>query len=106
MIKKLLFILLLSITSIGLSQEKSIENLSAAPNPFTDSTKITYQSTNSTSIIFTVQNVLGKTVYKEKINTNSGDNSFSFQKGNLLSGIYIYTIQDKENIISKRFVIK
>ncbi len=36
MIKKLLFILFLCVTTIGFSQEKTIEKLSAAPNPFTN----------------------------------------------------------------------
>lgn len=106
MIKKLLFILFLSVASIGFSQEKSIESLSAAPNPFTNHTKITFNSTSNSTVIFTVLNVLGKTVYKEDLKATIGDNSFSFEKGNLLSGIYVYTIQNKESIISKRFVIK
>jgi hypothetical protein len=106
MIKKLLFILFLSISTIGFSQEKSIEKLSAAPNPFTNSTKITFNSTSNSDIIFKVLDVLGKTVYEEKVKANIGSNSFTFEKGNVLTGIYIYTLQDKESIISKRFVIK
>jgi hypothetical protein len=106
MIKKLLFILFLSVSTFGFSQYKSVEKLSAAPNPFTDHTEITFKSTNNSTIIFSVINVLGKTVYKENIEVTTGTNSFIFEKGNLLSGIYIYKIQDVENIISKRFVIK
>jgi len=106
MIKKLLFILFLSICKIGFSQEKSIEKLSAAPNPFTNSTKITFDATSNSDIIFKVLDVLGKTVYEEKVKASAGSNSFTFEKGNVLSGIYIYTLQDKESIISKRFVIK
>jgi hypothetical protein len=106
MIKKLLFILFLSLFTFGFSQEKSIETLSAAPNPFTNYTKITFNSSSNSSIIFSVIDVLGKTVYKENIKSNIGHNSFNFEKGNLLTGIYIYTLQDRESIISKRFVIK
>ncbi|PQJ82429.1 T9SS type A sorting domain-containing protein [Polaribacter glomeratus] len=106
MIKKLLFILFLTVSTIGFSQEKSIEKLSTAPNPFTNNTEITFNSSSNTYVIFTVINVLGKTVYKEKVKATIGHNSFSFEKGNLLSGIYIYSVQDVENIISKRFVIK
>lgn len=106
MIKKLLFILFLGISTFGFSQHNSVEKLSAAPNPFKDNTEITYKSTNNSTIIFSVINVLGKTVYKENIDVTTGTNSFTFEKGNLLSGIYIYKIQDIENIISKRFVIK
>jgi hypothetical protein len=106
MIKKLLFILFLSISTIGFSQEKSIEKLSAAPNPFTNSTKITFNSASNSEIIFKVLDVLGKTVYKEKVKASIGSNSLTFEKGDLLTGIYIYTLQDKESIISKRFIIK
>ena len=106
MMKKLLFIIFLCISTFGSSQEKSIDRLSAAPNPFTNSTKITYKSIDDSPIIFTVKNVLGKTIYKKIVKTATGHNSFLFSKGNLNTGIYIYSIQNKIKIISKRFVIK
>lgn len=106
MIKKLLFILFLSVSTFGFSQQKSVEKLSAAPNPFTENTKISFTSANNSTIIFSVINILGKTVYKENVKVTSGYNSFTFEKGNLLSGIYIYKLQDSESITSKRFVIK
>jgi hypothetical protein len=106
MIKKLLIILFLSISFFGFAQKKSIDKLSAAPNPFTNSTKITYKSIDDSPIIFIVKNVLGKTIYKENIKTVIGNNSFLFSKGNLSTGIYIYSIQNNLKIISKRFVIK
>lgn len=106
MIKKLLFILFLSISSIVFSQEETIKKLSAAPNPFTNSTKITFNSTNNSKVIFNVKNVLGKTVFKKTFTSKLGKNSIPFYKNNLPTGIYIYSIQDKKKIISKRFVIK
>jgi uncharacterized membrane protein len=106
MMKKLLFLLILITSSIGFSQEKSVEKLSAAPNPFTNSTKITFKSIDSSIIFFTVKNILGKTVYKEKIKTKIGINSIPFTRGNLKTGMYIYSMQNKNKIVSKRFVIK
>lgn len=106
MIKKILFILLLSITSLGFSQEKPLESLSAAPNPFTNSTKISFTSTANSNVFFSVKNVLGKTVFRKKIKTKSGKNTIPFYKNDLPSGMYIYSIQNKKKIISKRFVIK
>ena len=106
MIKKTLFILFLFISSIGFSQEKSIEKLSVAPNPFVNSTKILFTSKITSTVIFSVKNVLGKTVFKKTFKTKEGKNSIPFSKGNLLSGIYIYTIQDSKSVLSKRFVIK
>ena len=104
--KKILLTLLLFISIVGFSQEKSIEKLSAFPNPFTNSTKITFNSINNSEVIFTVKNVLGKTVFTQKIKSTKGKNSVPFYKGNLSTGIYIYTLQNKNQITSKRFVIQ
>lgn len=106
MIKKVLFIFILSISFIGFSQEKTINTLSAAPNPFTNSTKITFNSISSSDVYFTVKNVLGKTVYKKTIKAKIGKNKLSFYKDNLVTGMYIYSIRQKKKVISKRFVIK
>ena len=106
MIKKILFTLLLFFSILGFSQEKSIEKVSAIPNPFTSLTQITFNATSNSTIIFNVKNVLGKVVYKNTFKTKSGKNSIPFYKNNLSKGIYIYSIQDKEQIISKRIVIQ
>ena len=106
MIKKILFILLLTISSLGFSQKKQIDGLSAAPNPFTNSTKIKFTSTSTSEIIFSVKNVLGKTVFKKTYTSKKGGNPILFFKNDLLAGMYIYSIQDKKNIISKRFVVR
>ena len=106
MIKKLLFVLFLFFSIVGFSQEKSIDKLSAAPNPFTNSTSITFNSVNNSTVILSVKNVLGKTVFKKAIKTKVGKNTIPFYKNSLATGMYIYSIQDKRKIISKRFVIK
>jgi hypothetical protein len=106
MIKKILFILFLFVSIIGFSQEKSIDKLSAAPNPFSNSTKITFTTASSSSIIVSVKNILGRTVFKKTFKTKLGKNAIPFYKNNLSTGMYIYSIQDKKKIISKRFVIK
>lgn len=106
MIKKILFILFLSSTTLGFSQEKSIDGLSATPNPFTNSTKINFTSTSNGALFFTVKNLLGKTVFKKNIQIKSGKNTFPFYKNDLPKGMYIYSIQDKSKMISKRLVIR
>ena len=106
MAKKLLFILFLCTISLGFSQEKSIDDLSAAPNPFTNATKISFSSTGNSTAYFTVKNVLGKTVYRKSIKIKTGKNSIPFYKNNLATGMYIYSIQDNKKTISKRIVIR
>lgn len=106
MIKKLLFISFLLISISGFSQEKSIDKLVASPNPFVTNTTIKFESQNSNEVYLSVRNVLGKTVFRRKIATKKGVNSFNFERGNLKSGMYIYTIQSNKERISKRFVIQ
>jgi hypothetical protein len=86
--------------------QKSLSKLSAAPNPFTTETKIKFTSDTDQTIVLTVRNVLGKTVYTKKHTIKKGKNSIPFSKGDLRSGMYIYAIQSNNELISKRFVIK
>ena len=106
MVKKLLFILLLSVSFVGFSQEKILKSLSTAPNPFTNTTQIVFSSSFDSSIQLTVINNLGTTVFKKTYKTKVGKNTIPFYKNNLAPGIYIYSIQRSNQIISKRFVIK
>tara|TARA_B100000767_G_scaffold166818_1_gene156201 strand:+ start:3371 stop:3691 length:321 start_codon:yes stop_codon:yes gene_type:complete len=106
MIKKIFFISIILLSTISFSQKKSIDNLSAIPNPFTHFTKINFNSTTNSTIILSVKNVLGKTVFKKVFKTKLGKNSIFFYKEDLSSGMYIYSVQDKKKTISKRLVIR
>lgn len=110
MIKKILFVLCFSVVSISFSQEKSLEKslekLTAAPNPFKTTTNISFSSSKKSNVIFTVRNILGKTIHKQVFKTKIGKNNIPFSKGKLKTGVYIYAIQNDQKIISKRFVIK
>ena len=114
--KKILLILFLVITTVVVGQSKdqdstlkrkhSIENLRAYPNPLITQTKVSFLSNSSTSAIFKVKNLLGKTVYLKEFTAKKGENSIIFYKNNLESGMYIYSLQTKSEIVSKRLVIK
>lgn len=116
--KKILYILLLSITPLisasnlqinegpVIFQEKNIENLSAYPNPLTAKTTITFFSDSTQFAVFTVKNLLGKTVYTSRILANPGKNELIFYKEKLDPGMYIYSLQTDTGIVSKRLIIK
>lgn len=106
MIKKILFISILFFSVVGFSQKKSLQELTAFPNPFSNTTAISFNTTSSQPVSINIKNVLGKVVYSQKINATSGKNTVPFYRNNLRSGIYIYTIQTNKDFISKRFVIK
>ncbi|WP_428742812.1 T9SS type A sorting domain-containing protein [Tenacibaculum sp.] len=106
MVKKILFLTFFLTIAVGFSQEKSIEKLVASPNPFTNSTTIYFNANTEQTVILTVRNVLGKTVFNKELKVVKGRNSFPFQRNDLKSGMYIYAIQSNKEIISKRFVIR
>ena len=103
--KKLLFIVLVCVTTAAFSQKK-LQKLTAAPNPFHTSTTISFTSSESTPVLLIVKNVLGKTVYQKSFTTTAGKNTLTFYKNDLQSGMYIYAIRSRKEVISKRFVIK
>ena len=106
MVKKILLLFFLMISLSSFSQEKSIDKLVASPNPFTNTTTIFVNSKTNQTVILTVRNVLGKTVYSKKLKVINGRNSIPFNRNDLKSGMYIYAIQSNKEVISKRFVIK
>jgi len=105
MVKKLLFITFLYISTAVFSQ-KTLQKLTIGPNPFYSSATIQFQSKSKQPIFLIIKNVLGKTVFKKTYTAKVGLNKIFFNRNNLQSGMYIYAIQTRKEIISKRFVIK
>jgi hypothetical protein len=105
MVKKLLFFILL-VSSVAMFSQKKITKLTASPNPFVNTTTITFHSESDQNITFSVRNVIGKTVLIKKIKAKKGKNSIPFSKNNLKSGMYLYSIRSEAKMTSKRFVIR
>ncbi len=118
MIKKLLlFILLVSLSSVVLAQQPEkngitpdsvtvIKEIVASPNPFSVTTKVKFQALSVFEIEFSVKDLIGNVVYSQKYTTKVGANSIPFYRDKLDSGIYIYSIKTNNEIKSKRIVIK
>jgi len=106
MIKKILFLFIILTSTIVFSQEKSIDQLDASPNPFSDKTIISFESNSNQNVLVFVRNVLGKTIFTKTIEAHKGSNKIPFYRDNLKSGMYIYAIHTNKDFITKRFVIR
>lgn len=84
----------------------TISSVSAYPNPFNSNTKINFQSTKIQKVEFAVKNLLGKIVYSEFVTTKIGYNAIPFYRYDLIKGMYIYSLQTENEIISKRLIIR
>lgn len=76
------------------------------PNPFSSHTEIKYYNSVSEEITYTVFNTDGQRIEQRKIQSNTGLNTLRFDGANLKSGIYFYTISNKQNQLTGRFIIK
>ncbi len=76
------------------------------PNPFNPETKINYSLPNAQRVVFTIYDLLGKTVkvFYEGMRP-PGFNTFSFSSNGLSSGIYIYKLQAGSFTESRKMVI-
>jgi hypothetical protein len=113
--KKILFIAILFTCSIGFAQqnqsgktfnEHSIKNLTSYPNPFSVSTKISFQTEKNQIVILVVKNILGRTVFSNEYKISTGNVSIPFYKNHLKSGTYFYSIITDKETISKRLIVK
>ena len=76
------------------------------PNPFNSNTEISFNSPNILPAYLVVRNELGQQVYAQKLQAVQGTNTVDFSRNNLPQGMYFYSIQTGDNIITRRMVIK
>ena len=73
------------------------------PNPFTETTNIRFNSPKSANVEFSIIDMFGREVYAKNIAANKGVNTFEFNH-NLSAGIYMYSIKNGADKISKRMI--
>ena len=120
MVKKLLLVFFMFSLYVGTAQQfnrgtfvprsnqqtLTITEVAAYPNPFNFKTQITFLSSKNQVIEFSVKNLVGKVVFLKKVEAEIGKNSILFERNDLPNGMYIYSLQTDNEILSKRLVIK
>ena len=74
------------------------------PNPFAEYTNIQFNAPKSDNVAFEVVDMFGRSVYTEKIAATKGLNTYQFSH-DLSAGIYMYTINNGKESISKRMIV-
>ena len=78
--------------------------LQNVPNPTKNNTTIQFNTPNDKLIKFQIIDMFGKVVYSENITSEIGLNTIEFNN-KLSAGVYTYSVQNEERIISKRMII-
>ena len=74
------------------------------PNPFAEFTNIQFNAPKSDNVAFEVVDMFGRSVYADKIAATKGVNTYQFSH-DLSAGIYMYTINNGKESISKRMIV-
>jgi len=75
------------------------------PNPVNSNSKIQFISGNSTDIVFSVFNHLGEKIEERNIATTRGVNNIEISASNYANGMYLYSINNGVQIVSKRMIV-
>jgi len=75
------------------------------PNPVNDQSKIQFIIGKEKNVVFSVFNYLGEKMDEQIIAANRGVNDILINANNYPNGIYLYSINNGEKIISKRMLV-
>ena len=78
--------------------------LQNVPNPTRNNTTIQFNTPNSNMIKFQITDMFGKVVHSKNIKSEIGLNTIEFNN-RLSAGVYTYSVQNDERIISKKMII-
>ena len=75
------------------------------PNPVNNNAKIQFISGNSADVVFTVFNHLGEKIEEKHIAASRGVNDIEVSANDYANGMYLYSINNGMQIVSKRMII-
>ena len=75
------------------------------PNPVNSNAKIQFISGNSADVVFTVFNHLGAKIEEKYIAASRGVNDIEVSANDYANGMYLYSINNGVQIVSKRMII-
>ena len=92
--------------SSDLSTANTLRNMRVYPNPFVQSTTITFQLDQPTKTYIRIYDAFGRLVFKEEKYFGQGDNTFEFNNKNQLpAGVYTIQLGVEDKALEQRVAI-
>lgn len=76
------------------------------PNPFNSHTQIIFSTANASPVHIKVYDILGNEIISKSFPAKPGENRLNFDRTGLHKGLYLYSIQQEDRIITKRMMIE
>lgn len=92
--------------SLNALKINGIDELSVYPNPATDKLNLNFFITENATITANVIDMIGKTVMNQNFTAQEGFNQSALDISSLNNGIYFLRIQQNDQIVVKKFVVK
>ncbi|MFA6925131.1 MAG: T9SS type A sorting domain-containing protein [Bacteroidales bacterium] len=92
-------------SNVAIVKAEKFEVFQNKPNPFNDYTEIKFTSPLVQNINFAVINLLGQTIYSEKIKSKIGENKIIFSSINVNPGVYFYKISNENTVFIKKMTV-
>lgn len=94
------------ILSLAEDSNNDVNSLKNYPNPFLENTSITFELVEPTVIELIISDLSGRIISQESLGKlGLGYHQYLFEKKNLDSGLYNYTIQSEKSKITKRMIL-
>lgn len=92
--------------TVGVDEIESINDINIYPNPNTGNFVIEMEITKPQDLEIKLINVIGQTIYEEKISKYSGDYKKEIELPNIKSGVYYLNIETKEGVIRRKVIVQ
>ncbi|MCF8256891.1 MAG: T9SS type A sorting domain-containing protein [Flavobacteriales bacterium] len=93
---------------VGIEEQLAMNGFAlgnAVPNPFSQSTTISFQSRQAGSYVFDVRDLTGRRVASMEVKAGVGENRILFDGSSLSDGVYIYSLTNGTSVLSNRLVV-
>jgi hypothetical protein len=91
---------------VGIDEPGLSGKLNVYPNPAANTVYIQLKDKLNLSLQLTITDLVGKKVFEKEIKLDSGNKNVPVDVSNLQNGIYMLRIADKENIFTKKLIIR
>ena len=91
--------------NVGINEHESINYINIYPNPTKDIATLQITTIKSEEVEISITDVLGKIIYQEKRDVNSGLNTAKINVSNIESGMYFVNIKTDNKTHSTRLII-
>lgn len=76
------------------------------PNPAEDKTRISFLAPRAGKAVIEIYSLTGQKLYGESVNAQFGENYIDLNTTSFASGMYIYTLQFEDAVLSKKMIIQ